>query len=80
MQNIRVSYNGYPNLDGDFEVSSWKNWAMLPACPSDAKGEEDCEWPTDGNPCSSIFGSVAENLCQGYIEEETPKLCDHCSE
>ncbi|MDY6803407.1 MAG: multicopper oxidase family protein [Cyanobacteriota bacterium] len=81
MQNVRVNYNGEPlsecGSDG-LDLSSWENWAMLPACPSDAKGMEDCEWPTDVKPCNSIFGDVEDSSCEVDIEIPEPSLCNHC--
>lgn len=80
MQNIRVKYNDYPPLrNQSVNLEGWDDWSMFPACPSDAEEREDCEWPTGGKPCGSIFGEVDDSDC-GDPEEETPELCDHCNE
>jgi len=77
MQSIRVNYNGYPQSEIDRQ--SWGDWAMLPACPSDAEGWEDCEWPEDGKPCNSIFEGVSKSSCEENIDDPKPPLCNHCS-
>mgnify|MGYP001086728292 CR=1 FL=1 len=80
MQNIRVKYNDYPPLrNQSVNLEGWDDWSMFPACPSDAEEREDCEWPTGGKPCGSIFGEVDDSDC-GDPEEKTPEVCDHCPE